>query len=56
MNCASVVDWDIDKTLVSGEPLAGEMTPLVVMTASEIDLWMAIEEGGNCECKRSSAP
>ena len=57
MKGTSVVDWDVGKTLVSdGSALAVEMTPLVVMDVSEIELWKSIEEGDNYECKRSSAP
>ena len=57
MKGASVVDWGVDKTLLSGcSAPAGEMAPLAAMAASEIEILRSIEEGEDYERKRSSAP
>ena len=42
---APVVDWEVDKTWLSGcSAPAGEMAPLAAMAASEMEIIGAIEE------------
>ena len=49
-------EWDgIDDSIKDQNLKWKEMAPLVAMAASEIDVVGATEEGGDRECKRSSA-